>query len=155
MTPKGLATRRTSTRREAPRSSESVGADDSQGTSYASHISPSRSAIRCAPRFLGLVCGCIGLPPPNGNALNPATCAPCRGRHFLLVQKVTKDTPGRRKISNFFLLPGPLIYLKRPKGSCPFGLPAALRIRGFSFCLGFRKGHLMIVRWRIDAEKNG
>ena len=37
MTPKGPASRRTSTRREAPRSSEPVGADD--------HISPSRSAL--------------------------------------------------------------------------------------------------------------
>ena len=37
MTPKGLAARRSSTHRAAPRSSESVGADD--------HISPSRSAL--------------------------------------------------------------------------------------------------------------
>ena len=115
MTPKGLATRRTSARREAP--------------------------LQAFPGF-GLVGGCIGLPPPNGNAPSPATCTPCRGPYFLCAQKVSKDAPGRRKISISSFSPDPSSISNDQKGLTPFGFPAALKIRGISFCMGFLQGNV-------------
>ena len=45
----------------------------------------------------------------------------CRRPHFLLVQKVSKDTPGRGKIQNLSPLPGPCLRMPVPQLSCATG----------------------------------